>query len=74
MRLRFPRWPPCRLRGLANALWLSQQLRQLGDIHRDPPCLIAREQLAADRRQALAYVYLEDERGGRAIVIGTRLR
>jgi hypothetical protein len=30
--------------------------------------------LAADRRQALAYVYSEDERGGRAIVIGTRLR
>jgi hypothetical protein len=30
--------------------------------------------LATERRQALAYVYFEDERGGRTIVIGTRLR
>ena len=49
-------------------------LRQLGNFGRNPTRFIAREQLAADRRQALAYVYFEDEPGGRAIVIGTRLR
>jgi hypothetical protein len=51
-----------------------RHLRQLGNFGRNPTRFIAREQLAADRRQARAYVYFEDEPCGRAIVIGTRLR
>ena len=33
-----------------RALGLPKQLRQLGDIHRDPPCLVAHKQLGRDVR------------------------
>src|SRR5215831_3968605 len=45
-------WPPRKNASKANiaSLGLPQQLRQLGDIRRNPPRLIAREQLGAERR------------------------